>query len=118
MHLFTYGTLMDADIWLRAAGRPFPREPATLRDYEARALRGVHFPGLIEAPGSLTPGLLYRDVDAPALARLDEYEDDFYQRITVNVTTAAGESVATQVYLMAHGQRSAVLPDIWTPPGH
>ncbi len=115
MHLFTYGSLMDPDVWLRAAGRPFPWEHAALRNYEARALRGVNFPGLIEAPGSMATGILYRDIDAPTFARLDEYEDDFYQRIAVNVETASGITLIAQVYLMAPEHRSGVFPGIWTP---
>jgi gamma-glutamylcyclotransferase (GGCT)/AIG2-like uncharacterized protein YtfP len=116
MDLFTYGTLMQSGVWLTAAGRPFPCEHATLHGYEARCLRGVHFPGLIEAPGAVTPGLLYRGVDAATMQRLDAYEDDFYQRIEVTVLTAAGEAVCAQVYLIAPDHRDHVLPEVWTPP--
>jgi gamma-glutamylcyclotransferase (GGCT)/AIG2-like uncharacterized protein YtfP len=116
MDLFTYGTLMDPEVWQRAAGRRFPCERATLEDYSARRLRGVHFPGLIEAAGAVTPGLLYRGVDAPAMQRLDEYEDDFYQRIAVKVITENGEMVTAQVYLVAPDQRHHVMDERWLPP--
>jgi gamma-glutamylcyclotransferase (GGCT)/AIG2-like uncharacterized protein YtfP len=115
MNLFTYGTLMDSAVWQRVVQRDFPCVPAVLSGYEARRLRGFAFPGLVEAPESVTQGLLYRGLDAAAMQRLDDYEDDFYERIAVTVQTAAGDETA-EVYLMAPQHRSHVLPEIWHPP--
>jgi len=116
MNLFTYGTLMDPAVWARVAGEECERQRTVLQGYEARKLRGVNFPGLVEAPGVRTEGLLYRDVSAEAMARLDAYEDDFYTRVALPVELEDGTTVEAEVYLIVPENRSMVLPERWTPP--
>jgi len=117
MTLFAYGTLMDPAVWSRVAREPAKSQRGVLTDYEARRLRGVTFPGLVEAAGARVPGLLYFDVSDAAMERLDEYEDDFYIRIEVTVEAEDGTRVPAQVYLMHPDHREVVLDDIWHPPG-
>jgi gamma-glutamylcyclotransferase (GGCT)/AIG2-like uncharacterized protein YtfP len=115
VHLFAYGTLMDPAIWSRVAQEECEHRPAVLHGYEARRLRGVTFPGLVECEGRSAPGLLYYNVSDTALRRLDEYEDDFYLRIEVTVELKDGAPERAQVYLMHPAHRDVVLPDRWTP---
>ncbi len=116
MNLFTYGTLMFPEVWARAARETCDSRKAVLRGYEARKLQGVTFPGLIEAPGVETPGLLYRKVSPEAMVRLDAYEDDFYVRIPVTVELDEGGTEEAQVYLIAPEHRFMVEPERWMPP--
>jgi gamma-glutamylcyclotransferase (GGCT)/AIG2-like uncharacterized protein YtfP len=116
MNLFTYGTLMDPAVWARVAREACECRRAVLHGYEARKLRGVSFPGLVKAPGGRTEGLLYLDVSAKAMARLDAYEDDFYTRITSPVELGDGKSVEAQAYLIMPENSSIVLPEQWFPP--
>ena len=116
MNLFTYGTLMDPAVWARVAQEECPTERAVLHGYEARRLREVTFPGLIEAPGCETPGLLYRGVSAAAMARLDAYEDDCYLRVPLTILTEIGCPETAEVYLIAPAHRSLVLDERWLPP--
>ena len=116
MHLFTYGTLMDAAVWSRVAGEKCVSGGAVLHGYEARRLRGVTFPGLVECEGAVTPGLVYWNVSAEALARLDAYEDDFYGRVAVPVRLEDGSTLTAEVYLILPTHREAVLPEKWLPP--
>lgn len=116
MHLFTYGTLMDAAVWARVAREKCGSRRAVLRGYEARQLRGVTFPGLVECEGADTPGLVYLNVSAAALARLDEYEDDFYERVPVPVILDDGTSLTADVYLIKSAYRDVVLTKRWEPP--
>lgn len=115
MHLFAYGTLMDPAVWNRVAQEECRCEFAALADHEARRLAGHPFPGLVEAAGGRTPGLIYYDVSAAAMARLDAYEDDFYRRVSVAVHCRDGAAVEAQVYLMAEAERRIVLPERWIP---
>ncbi len=115
MNLFTYGTLMDPTIWSRVAQQECASRRAMLLGYEARRLRGVTFPGLVECAGRSAPGLLYYDVSDAALQQLDEYEDDFYERIEVTVELEDGTRERAQVYLMDSKHQELVLPDRWTP---
>ena len=116
MDLFAYGTLMDADVWSRVAQEKCESRPAVLHGYEARRLRGVTFPGLVECEGGITPGLIYFDVSAPALARLDAYEDDFYERVPLPVMLENGSKLMAETYLMLPGNRDVVLEEKWLPP--
>ena len=116
MNLFTYGTLMDPAVWSRVAWQECECRRAVLIDYEARRLCGFSFPGLVNAPGTSTPGLVYLAVCAEALARLDAYEDDFYTRVPLPVKLEDGTIMNAQVYLMAPGHENIVLPEIWMPP--
>lgn len=114
MHLFAYGTLMDPAIWSRVAQQECDSRPAILHGYEVRCLRGVTFPGLVECEGCSAPGLVYYNVSEAAMQRLDEYEDDFYQRIEVNVDLEDGTRQRAEVYLMHPAHRDIVLPDRWS----
>lgn len=116
MNLFTYGTLMDPAVWARVARENCVTRHATLAGYEARALSGVTFPGLIEAPGAITEGLLYLNVSREAIDRLDAYEDNFYMRVPVPVLLDDGTALEAEVYVMMPDQRAIVLPERWQSP--
>ena len=116
MDLFAYGTLMDADVWSHVAQEKCESRPAVLHGYEARRLRGVTFPGLVECGGGITPGLVYHDVSAAALARLDAYEDDFYERVPVPVILENGTTLMAEAYLMQPSRRDVVQAEKWLPP--
>jgi len=116
MNLFTYGTLMDPAIWARVAQTECVSRPAVLHGYDVRRLRGVTFPGLVESENCSASGLLCLNVSAAAMQRLDDYEDDFYERIEVTVQLDDGTGMAAQVYLMHPAHRDLVLPERWLPP--
>jgi gamma-glutamylcyclotransferase (GGCT)/AIG2-like uncharacterized protein YtfP len=116
MNLFTYGTLMDPEVWARVAREECVRRPAVLHGYEARRLRGVTWPGLVAAPGISTRGLLYLNVSAEAMARLDAYEDRCYRRIELPVVLDDGTSVPAHTYLIVPECAFMVQPERWVPP--
>ncbi len=100
IHLFAYGTLQLPEVFHAVTGRLRASEPATLTGYGRYGLLGLAYPGLIHEPGARTEGLLYRNLTGPELSRLDGFEDAFYQRETLTVMTAAGESVSAEVYVV------------------
>jgi gamma-glutamylcyclotransferase (GGCT)/AIG2-like uncharacterized protein YtfP len=106
---------MDPAIWSRVSQQVCESRPAVLRGYESRSLRGVTFPGLVECAGRNAPGLLYYNISPAAIQRLDEYEDDFYERIEVTVELEDGTLERAQVYLVDSKHQDIVLPDRWTP---
>ena len=115
MHLFAYGTLMDPAVWSRVAQEKCDSRPAVLHGYEARRLRDVTFPGLVECEGATTPGIVYLDVSAEALARLDAYEDDFYERVPVPVVLENSTTLMAETYLVLPANREVVLAEKWLP---
>ena len=86
MDLFVYGTLLDAETMERLTGQRFACEAAVLDDFE-RVAPPADYPFLRPRPGASVEGLMWLDVDAASLARLDEYEEEgrLYRRVEVTV---------------------------------
>ena len=115
MHnVFVYGTLQLPEVMLAVTGRTFPALPARLAHYARHRLRGKSFPGIRPSPGASVDGLLYLGIDAPAQQRLDEFEDDFYRREPVTVTTADGAEWAAQAYVTREECYGLLLAEEWS----
>lgn len=112
-NVFTYGTLQIPEVMETVAGRGFPSEPARLPDHARYRLRGLVYPGLCREPGVSTEGVLYRQVDAEALGRLDAFEDDFYLRESLAVLTGSGLWVAAEVYVVPPRYHSLLARQAW-----
>jgi gamma-glutamylcyclotransferase (GGCT)/AIG2-like uncharacterized protein YtfP len=110
---FAYGTLQFPEVMRLVVGRTLPAEPAVLEGYGRYLVRGQTFPGLVAEAGSSTPGALYRDLDPDAVARLDRFEDDFYERRTVSVTTGAGARVSAFAYVVPEGRSEMLSREPW-----
>ncbi|MCA9230218.1 MAG: gamma-glutamylcyclotransferase [Planctomycetales bacterium] len=112
--LFTYGTLMFAEVWRRIAIGEFRSQPATLRGFAVYRLRDSVIPGMVYADAdSLSPGVVYHDIDEETLFELDAYESDLYQRISVRVTTEDGSAVDCQAYVIPDRSRQALTDEPW-----
>lgn len=113
-NVFTYGSLMFAEVWRPLVSGRYPSEPAVLAGYRRFAVPGVAYPGIVAAPGAEVAGLLYRDVGADDLARLDRFEGAEYRRDALPVTLADGSVLVAETYVwLDHGRLSdaAWLPD-------
>lgn len=116
MNLFAYGTLMNPEVWVRVTGRTFRCAAATLQSYAVRRLHGHDFPGILPVPGQSARGLVYFDLDADTFARLDAYEDDFYQRTVLTVELCgSGTAEEAGVYLIQPAFHTIVAPEPWVP---
>jgi len=111
--LFAYGTLMLPEVMEIVAGRCFAARSATLAGYRRRLLRDRVYPGLVPAAGESVEGVLWEDLDAPALARIDRFEDAPYERLELRVTVAPGESCAAFVYLLRPEHRALATDAAW-----
>ena len=112
MNLFVYGSLMFDEVWERVAGTRNAVIPAQTAGWEVRALTVGSWPGLVDVPGAVAEGMVRLEVSDEALARLDAFEGDFYERRTLTVRTADGEMTA-DAWVVAPGHRGAVLPERW-----
>lgn len=110
MHVFTYGSLMFPEVWRRVTGGLHAAERARLADHARHAIRGVSYPGVTGCPGAAVDGVLYRDVDAAALAALDAFEGPEYRRATVTVTCENGDTVEAGVYLYLVAEKLSESP--------
>jgi len=87
--LFSYGTLQNPATQRKLLGRELGEgSPDTLRGYRLAQLTGVHavYPIVQPEPGATVAGLLF-EVDPEELARLDTYEGEAYQRLSVRLVS-------------------------------
>ena len=87
-------------------------QPALLHDYVRFLVKGQSYPGIVEQSGQAVEGVLYCDVDEDALAHLDLFEGDLYERRTVRVATAGGDKTAF-VYVVPAAQKSFLSTQPW-----
>ena len=113
MNLFTYGSLMFPEVWRPVAGGEYTGVAATLSDHAAWKVRGESYPGLAPAAGRTTAGVLYLEVSAAAIDRLDAFEGSFYERIVVGVRTSEGADVTAFAYVVAPGHRHELADTLW-----
>ena len=111
--LFAYGTLQIPEVMLAVAGRTYSSIPARLEGYACYALTGKSFPGLKKEKDKVTNGKLYLEIDPPALAKLDLFEDDFYQRSTLEVVAETAERFDAETYLISEQHYSLVHEVPW-----
>jgi len=116
MHVFTYGTLMFEPVWKAVVGRTFGTAAGKIEGFAIYRVRDQVFPGIVATPTPLddVPGLVYLDVDDEAVARLDEFEDDFYERRTVSVVCDDGQRRVAQAYVVSEERRHVLSDEGWT----
>jgi gamma-glutamylcyclotransferase (GGCT)/AIG2-like uncharacterized protein YtfP len=112
-HVFTYGSLMIPAVMRAVTGRDFLSIPAFLRDHARYRVRGESYPGIIQEKGSMTPGILYFDLDHDALKRLDDFEGAWYERTPVRTETGEGKILKAETYLFQPGCRGLLTKDPW-----
>ena len=105
MDLFTYGTLMSPDIMARVAGCRLAALPATLPGYRRSQVKGEVYPGISEDAAGQVAGILYLNLPAAALQRLDVFEGEMYERREVLVEDEGGAVRPAMTYVF----RSAYL---------
>jgi gamma-glutamylcyclotransferase (GGCT)/AIG2-like uncharacterized protein YtfP len=114
MHVFTYGTLMFPEVWKAVAGREFPSVQGTADSFAVYRVRHAAFPGIIHAAKlDSVRGVVYLDVDAASLARLDLFEDDFYRRESLWIDCDDGQRRAADAYVVPHENLAVLTDEPW-----
>jgi len=114
MSLFTYGTLMFAEVWRRIGIGEFESQPATLQGFTVYRLCNAVIPGMMRTTGEdQASGLIYQGLDENALFELDAYESDLYKRVDVQATAADGQVIDCQAYVIPESRRQAVTNELW-----
>ncbi|MFG3126678.1 gamma-glutamylcyclotransferase family protein [Streptomyces tendae] len=86
--LFAYGTLQFDAVLEALIGRIPQRVSGRAPGWRAASLEGRVYPGLVAAPGSAAPGVLFTDLSRREWTILDAFEDDRYD--LREVTLASG----------------------------
>lgn len=84
-NLLAYGTLMDPDIMQDVSGGSWESTQALLHGYQRHCVLGEHYPGIVRCDGAYVEGVVYFNVSADAIYRLDLFEGDMYSRDAVKV---------------------------------
>lgn len=118
MNVFVYGTLLVPRIWELVTECPdLESAEAKLSRHSIWRVREATFPAIREEGPDYegeVPGRVFFDVPAPALQRLDLYEDAFYERVTVSVQTANGPVDADAYRVPGENAKAVVSGDTWT----
>jgi gamma-glutamylcyclotransferase (GGCT)/AIG2-like uncharacterized protein YtfP len=114
MHFFTYGTLMFPDVWQAVAGRMFETIGGVAAGYAVYRVADAVYPGMVAAGGDdEVRGVVYLDVEFASLARLDQFEDDFYERRTIWIDCDDGQRRAAEAYVVPPKYRSVLTDEPW-----
>jgi gamma-glutamylcyclotransferase (GGCT)/AIG2-like uncharacterized protein YtfP len=115
MHVFTYGSLMFPEVWRSVVGRDFATVAGTATGYSIFRVRDAAFPAITPAcEGSSVTGLMYLDVDAETVARLDRFEDTFYDRLAIEIDCADGARREADAYVVLEKNRHVLTAEPWT----
>ena len=115
MHIFTYGTLMFPAVWQAVVGQSFRTVPGTLRGFAIYRVADAVFPGVVAArDDSAVRGVIYLDVDAAAVQRLDQFEDEIYRRETLSIECDDGRSLPADTYIVPSEYSAALTNEPWT----
>lgn len=106
--LFVYGTLGDPTLVRELIGRVPRSEPAQIRGFRRLTPAGA-YPYIVPAPGHVVHGMLLRNLDPPALAAMDRYEDEgtLYRRALIDVLVETGTVKAYAYIGIPHAHPAA-----------
>jgi gamma-glutamylcyclotransferase (GGCT)/AIG2-like uncharacterized protein YtfP len=114
MHVFTYGTLMFPEVWRAVVGRDFTTVAGSAAGFAIYRVAGAVFPGIVATTEQdAVRGIVYLDVDEASLARLDVFEDDFYERQAMWISCDDGERREAHAYVVPPYHRSALTDERW-----
>jgi gamma-glutamylcyclotransferase (GGCT)/AIG2-like uncharacterized protein YtfP len=113
VNLFAYGSLMIPSVMVAVTGHNFRAEGACLRDYARFKVKGESYPGIIYQKGAFTNGVVYLGLDALSLKRLDEFEGDLYERVSVQVLSAQGGTLTAEAYVIKREGSGLLSSEPW-----
>ncbi|MEX0641049.1 MAG: gamma-glutamylcyclotransferase family protein [Pirellulales bacterium] len=114
MHVFTYGTLMFPQIWQAVVGREFVAVEGAATGFAIYRVREAVFPGITAATDAdVVRGVVYLDVDEASLARLDRFEDDYYERQALWIACDDGQRRQANAYIVPIHSRVVLTDEVW-----
>jgi len=113
-HVFTYGSLMFDTVWSRVVADSYDRSEAILQGYDRKGVLGEVYPVIVpSSASSRVEGIVYRDVSLADLARLDQFEGEYYFRKTALVVTEEMETLAAEIYVLKEEYYTIISPREW-----
>ena len=113
VNLFVYGPLMLRDVIQKVVGRELTRRGGTLNGYLQLRLIKRSQAALIPFPDAVTEGVVFMDVDAETLRRMDEFQGGEFERGEVNVQVAEDEWVEAETHLLRLSRKKELSAKPW-----
>jgi hypothetical protein len=85
-------------VFQRVVGRCPPSIEATLEDWRRVRVDNETFPAAVPTEGDQVRGILWLGLSADEIVRLDQFEGEHYQRVSVRVRDFSGENHTAEVY--------------------
>ncbi|MGI6655849.1 MAG: gamma-glutamylcyclotransferase family protein [Desulfobulbus sp.] len=111
--LFCYGTLQSPMVMKAVTGRAYTGSEAVLQNWARFRVRDSEYAGIVQRPDSLVIGKLYCNLDAQAMAKLDDFEGEKYERVRVRVTCPDGAVEDAYTYAIRDDFRDLLSDDPW-----
>lgn len=116
VNIFTYGTLMFAEIWSRVVVGEYDKSPAILNGYDRKLARGEIYPVLFPSTAfSLVEGTVYIGVTDADLQEIDSFEGKYYSRQSAEVLVREAAKLPVQVYVLKEEYYSIISHKNWDP---
>ena len=114
MNLFVYGPLMVPEVMRAVVGGDEPRcHEAVLHGYVERRVESTAQAGLIPFPDCATEGVVFYDLDGVAMGKIDAFEGDDFERVSVSVQAENGEWVEAETHLLRPKGRKLLRAKAW-----
>lgn len=114
-NIFVYGSLMFDDLWQRIVKRRYQKQNAVLPGYKRLSVKGEAYPGLVKSFNSSVEGLVYFNVTAQDIKRLDRFEGRQYKKVPVTVIGETGQLHKARAYLFVRHKRNLLGHKPWDP---
>mgnify|MGYP000860520224 CR=1 FL=1 len=115
-NLFVYGTLMDPEIYqLVTEQKRFP-SPSVAIGFKVLKIKNAVFPGMIIFCDGKAYGALYHDISEKELEKLDNYEDDFYERIIIECYSEDKQITQAWAYIVPERNHDVLSSSEWHFP--
>lgn len=114
-HIFTYGSLMFTPVWKSVVEGAYLQYRARLSGFVRHCIDNEDYPAIV--PGrisSVVEGILYLDISAEDMVRLDQFEGSIYLRQHVQVSTE-NNIFAADAYVLRHEYRHLLSNEPWYP---
>ncbi len=116
VNIFTYGSLMFSPVWDRIVTGNYLASSAVLHGYARRAVVDQDYPVAYAAePEDCIHGIVYYEVEPDDVRRLDWFEGDYYQRISVKLELPQLRATIADVYIVKQRHQGIISDRHWDP---
>lgn len=103
---------MYEPVWQKLVTGKYNQQLAQLAEFKRVKVKQATYPVIIEDALSTVNGIVYFDVSAQDVERLDMFEGEYYQRKALTVTTK-NSSLSADCYLLNPAHRHICSTELW-----